>query len=53
MQNLIFPIGIDMNWDDLQSEKKYNITFAYAQAKLANILFTIELARRLEGTKSA
>jgi retinol dehydrogenase-12 len=50
VQNLIFPIGIDMNWDDLQSEKKYSITFAYAQAKLANILFTIELARRLEGT---
>ena len=39
-----------MNWDDLQSEKSFESFFAYAQSKLANILFTIELADRLKGT---
>ncbi|XP_017846266.1 retinol dehydrogenase 12-like [Drosophila busckii] len=36
--------------DDLNSEKSYNETGAYNQSKLANILFTRELAKRLEGT---
>ncbi len=35
-----------MNFDDLQSEKKYSRFGAYAQSKLANLLFTMELARR-------
>lgn len=35
--------------DDLQFEKGYNGFGAYAMSKLANVLFTIELARRLEG----
>jgi NAD(P)-dependent dehydrogenase (short-subunit alcohol dehydrogenase family) len=39
-----------INFDDLQSEKGYVGKVAYAQSKLANILFTYELARRLEGT---
>ncbi|KAH8277835.1 hypothetical protein KR018_008507, partial [Drosophila ironensis] len=36
--------------DDLNSEKSYSGIGAYSQSKLANILFTRELARRLEGT---
>ena len=41
-----------MNLDDLQFERtKYSAISAYAQSKLANILFTKELARRLSGTK--
>ena len=39
-----------MHWDDLQLERRFSSIQAYAQSKLANILFTRELARRLEGT---
>jgi NAD(P)-dependent dehydrogenase (short-subunit alcohol dehydrogenase family) len=40
-------------FDDLQGEKRYGGWRAYAQSKLANILFTYELARRLAGTSVA
>jgi retinol dehydrogenase-12 len=40
-----------MKFDDLMGEKKYAGWFAYSASKLANILFTAELARRLEGTR--
>ena len=36
----------DMFWDDLQFERAYDGAAAYLQSKLANILFTRELARR-------
>jgi NAD(P)-dependent dehydrogenase (short-subunit alcohol dehydrogenase family) len=36
-----------INFDDLQSERRYNRLAAYGQSKLANLLFTYELARRL------
>ncbi|XP_078092487.1 retinol dehydrogenase 12-like [Mustelus asterias] len=39
-----------INFDDLNSEKSYNSVKAYAQSKLANILFTRELAGKLKGT---
>ncbi|MFO0675597.1 MAG: SDR family oxidoreductase [Polyangiaceae bacterium] len=39
-----------MAWDDLQGEAAYDPTRSYAQSKLANVLFTRALARRLEGT---
>ena len=38
-----------INFDDLQGEKKYSGIAAYSQAKLANIMFTYALARRLAG----
>jgi NAD(P)-dependent dehydrogenase (short-subunit alcohol dehydrogenase family) len=39
-----------IHFDDLQSEQRYSMMNAYRQSKLANILFTGALARRLEGT---
>ena len=38
-----------MNWDDLNYEKKYSALVCYGQSKLAQILFTIELEKRLKG----
>lgn len=39
-----------LDFDDLQNARRYRGMNAYHQSKLANILFTYELARRLEGT---
>jgi NAD(P)-dependent dehydrogenase (short-subunit alcohol dehydrogenase family) len=39
-----------INFDDLQGEQSYHGKVAYAHSKLANLLFTYELARQLEGT---
>lgn len=39
-----------LNLDDLQSEKTYSKVRAYAKAKLAMLLFSYDLARRLAGT---
>jgi NAD(P)-dependent dehydrogenase (short-subunit alcohol dehydrogenase family) len=36
-----------MRWDDLHWERGYRKWFAYSQSKLANLLFTNELQRRL------
>jgi NAD(P)-dependent dehydrogenase (short-subunit alcohol dehydrogenase family) len=42
--------GADIPFDDLNPERSYRGFARYKQTKLANILFTVELARRLEGT---
>jgi retinol dehydrogenase 12 len=42
--------GARLDFADLQGERNYGGYRAYARSKLANILFTYELARRLEGT---
>ncbi len=39
-----------IDFEDLGMAQKYRWIGAYAQSKLANVLFTYELARRLEGT---
>lgn len=40
----------EINTADLNSEKSYDAAKAYEQSKLANVLFTRELAKRLEGS---
>ena len=42
--------GASIDFGNLQGEKHFNGMQAYGQSKLANVLFTYELARRLEGT---
>jgi retinol dehydrogenase-14 len=39
-----------IDFDDLQGEMGYKGAKAYSQSKLATVLFTYELARKLEGT---
>jgi len=43
-------IGRALDFDDLQLATHYRVMTAYGRSKLANILFTRELARRLAGT---
>jgi NAD(P)-dependent dehydrogenase (short-subunit alcohol dehydrogenase family) len=42
--------GVSINFDDLQGQKRYGGWRAYQQSKLANVLFTTELARRTDGS---
>jgi len=42
-----------INFADLQSERRYGRMTAYAQSKLANLMFTYELERRLEAAEAA
>lgn len=37
-----------INFDDLMSEKNYSMFPVYARSKLANVMFTVELQRRIE-----
>ncbi len=39
-----------IDFDDLQGERHYSGQQAYSQSKLANVMFTYELARRVDGT---
>lgn len=41
--------GVDIDFDNLGGERGYRGLKAYKRSKLANICFTFELARRLEG----
>ncbi len=40
-----------INFDDVEFKKGYSGWTAYGQSKLANVMFTYELARRLDGTR--
>lgn len=42
--------GATIDFDDLGGERRYRPMRIYGQSKLANVLFTFELARRLEGS---
>lgn len=39
-----------IDWDDVMGERSYQSMKAYSQSKLANVMFTYELAKRLAGT---
>jgi NAD(P)-dependent dehydrogenase (short-subunit alcohol dehydrogenase family) len=41
--------GVSLDFDNLQGEVRYNRWLAYKRSKLANLLFTYELSRRLAG----
>ncbi|HZY94013.1 MAG TPA: SDR family oxidoreductase [Candidatus Bathyarchaeia archaeon] len=43
--------GYEINFEDLMGEKKFSSFQAYGRSKLANVLFTYELAKKLEGTR--
>ncbi len=42
-----------INFDDLQSERRYNRWIAYGQSKLADLMFALELDRRLRAAGSS
>ncbi|MCG7583510.1 SDR family NAD(P)-dependent oxidoreductase [Mycolicibacterium sp. OfavD-34-C] len=45
-------IQAGIHFDDLQWERSYNRVAAYGQSKLANLMFTYELQRRLTATQT-
>jgi NAD(P)-dependent dehydrogenase (short-subunit alcohol dehydrogenase family) len=49
ISSLAHRVRARINFDDLQSERSYSRVAAYGQSKLANLMFTYELARRLSG----
>ena len=53
LDGLFSAVGVEdafLPFDDIQGRRRYRGLPAYGQSKLANILFTSELARRLAGT---
>jgi len=46
MQTSVAARRASIRWDDLQSEREYDVARAYAQSKLACALFALELGRR-------
>jgi NAD(P)-dependent dehydrogenase (short-subunit alcohol dehydrogenase family) len=46
VSSLMHRMGADIHFDDLQWEHSYSPNGAYAQSKLANLLFALELQRR-------
>jgi NAD(P)-dependent dehydrogenase (short-subunit alcohol dehydrogenase family) len=49
VSSLAHRIRARINFGDLQSERSYRRVAAYSQSKLANLMFTYELQRRLSG----
>ncbi len=43
-------LGMRLDFDDLEARRGYSGYWVYGRSKLANILFTRELARRLDGS---
>src|SRR5712671_6688979 len=49
VSSLAHRIRARIDFDDLQGERSYSRVAAYSQSKLANLMFTYELQRRLSG----
>src|SRR5258708_4788064 len=49
VSSIVHRIPARINFDDLQGERSYSRVGAYIQSKLANLMFTYELQRRLSG----
>ena len=49
VSSLAHRIRARINFDDLQGQRSYSRVAAYGQSKLANLMFTYELQRRLSG----
>lgn len=48
--NVTAPSTIPLNFDDLQNERDFNTSNTFGAARTAMLLFTLELARRLENS---
>ena len=48
--NITAPSTVPLNFDDLHGERNFNSLKTFGATKMANLLFTFELARRLENT---
>jgi NAD(P)-dependent dehydrogenase (short-subunit alcohol dehydrogenase family) len=48
--NVTAPATTKVDFEDLQSERRYSPFTAFGASKVANLMFTFELARRLDGT---
>jgi NAD(P)-dependent dehydrogenase (short-subunit alcohol dehydrogenase family) len=48
--NITAPSTIPLNFDDLQGEANFNASKTFGAARMAILLFTLELARRLDNT---
>ena len=48
--NITAPSTTPVNFDDLQAERTFSSLKAFGASKMANLLFTYELARRLDNT---
>jgi len=49
--NVTAPATTKVDFDDLQGERRYRPFTAFGASKVENLMFTFELARRLEGTQ--
>jgi len=47
VSSLASEYNAEINWEDVNRTKNFNTMHAYAQSKLANVLFTEELNRYL------
>src|SRR5574339_344758 len=48
--NITVPSTVPLDFDDLQAEKNFKALETFGATRTANLLFTLELARRLEAT---